>query len=483
MLLSRVGRYAFAICAVVFATGCGNSVSPATGQSSPDSPRNVIQHVVIIVQENRSFDNLFAGFPGADTAMQGLCKPAPHTGCRVAHEIPLKAIPLAEGVPPSQQGAGKDICHSHQCFKLECDLDRSTKTCRNDGFNLINFGETVGGPAAKLYPYAYVRRSDVAAYWKLAQRYAIADKMFFTETASSFIAHQEILSGTVRLNNHESLTDEPGNTPWGCDAPKGTTVPILFSNGYENTGPSGNFPCFDEYGTIADLLDAKNVSWRFYTYDWKQGAPHYDFSGSVWNGFDAIHKIRYGPDWKSNVSIPNTKFFSDVGAGTLPSVSYVIPTLADSDHPGSGCDGGPRWVTSVVNAIGKSPYWKNTAIVLLWDDWGGWFDNVAPPQVNYTSLGFRVPMVVVSPYAKQGYVSHTRYNFGSILQFVEQTFDLGTLGTTDVSANSMDGIFNFNQTPASFHENSLPPAKKCAQQITTPREDRALIKYDRGAPD
>lgn len=446
-------RSAVALAAVLCAASCNGSNVLNT---APGGGAGKIAHVVILVQENRSFNDLFAGFPGAETAMSGPCKAAPRW-CRVAHDVPLRAIALAQGSP---RFGGKDICHTHECFEIECNPD-AANVCRNDGFDLITFGENNGGPPAKLYPYAYVRRSDVAAYWTLAKQYALADRMFFTETAASFVAHQMLLSGSVRLNNRESLTDEPNVMPWGCDArPKhGANTAVLLRNG--RVKYNGPFPCFD-YATIADLLDARDVSWRYYVDSF--AGSHYDFSGAVWNGFDAIRKVRYGADWSANVSMPNTNFFADVRNGRLPAVSWVIPSFADSDHPASGCNGGPRWVAKAVNALGAGKYWNSTAIVLIWDDWGGWYDNVPPPQINYTSLGFRVPMIVISPYARPHYVSHTAYDFGSILKFVEETFGLGSLGTTDRSANSMNGVFDFAQTPHAFQSVPLPRANPCAGQ-------------------
>lgn len=107
-------------------------------------------------------------------------------------------------------------------------------------------------------------------------------------------------------------------------------------------------------------------------------------------------------------------------------------------------------MASVVNAIGKSSYWDSTAIIILWDDWGGFYDHVSPPQLDYEGLGFRVPMIIVSPYAKKGYVAHTQYEFGSILKFVETTFGLPSLGTTDVRAHNITDAFNFSQKPRPF---------------------------------
>ncbi len=365
-------------------------------------PLHSIRHVVIMMQENRSFDNIFAGFPGADTSLSGACEKAPwcKTGTIDLHPVTLETT--------GRFGQGKDIDHTHHSFQIECNVD-SSGICRNDGFDKIRFGETGIGPPAKDYPYAYVERSETKAYWDFASRYALADHMFFTDTASSFIAHQIILTGSVALGPKESLTDQPDGMPWGCDAIPGTTTPILRSDGkvFEN----GPFPCFDyKYiggKSIADLLDAATVSWKYYV------APEDgDFSGQIWDGFDAIAQVRCkaftppancrgeGADWKTHMSFPNTAFFTDLKNRSLPSVSWLIPTLAASDHPDSGCNLGPHWVTKVVDAVGHSNYWDSTAIILLWDDWGGWYDNVPPRQINYTSLGFRVPMIVISPWAR-----------------------------------------------------------------------------------
>ncbi|MGB6520742.1 MAG: alkaline phosphatase family protein, partial [Candidatus Cybelea sp.] len=147
--------------------------------------------------------------------------------------------------------------------------------------------------------------------------------------------------------------------------------------------------------------------------------------------------------------------FNDISSNALPAVSWVVPDGQNSDHPaqklwGIHKDTGPSWVAQVVNAVGQSSYWNSTAIVVVWDDWGGFYDHVAPPQLDYTGLGFRVPMLVVSPYAKPSYISHTQYEFGSILKFVEENFDLGSLGTTDQRATSIGDVFNFSQKPRKF---------------------------------
>jgi phospholipase C len=278
----------------------------------------------------------------------------------------------------------------------------------------------------------------------MAQQYALADEMFPSESSGSFSAHQDLIRGDSALDANDRLVDFPSHGPWGCDASHGTTTPLLSANGhYKLKGP---FPCFT-YATLRDTLDANGVSWRYYTPQLDTGG----LAGAYWDAFDAIGAVRNGPEWSSNISSPEKNVFKDISSGNLASVSWVIPDGQNSDHPSfAKTDTGPSWVASVVNAIGQRQYWSSTAIVIVWDDWGGWYDHVAPPQLDFAGLGFRVPMIVVSPFAKPGYVSHTQYEFGSIVKFVEEVWGLPSLGTTDQRAASIDDIFNFAQKPRTF---------------------------------
>ena len=194
------------------------------------------------------------------------------------------------------------------------------------------------------------------------------------------------------------------------------------------------------------LLDAKSVSWKYYT-------PAYEGNNATnWNAFLVIASVfNNKTEWNAHISQPETNVFADISNSALPSVSWVIPDGVNSDHPGYKSDTGPSWVASVVNAIGESSYWKSTAIVIVWDDWGGFYDEVKPPKLdNQGGPGFRVPMLIVSPYVGQNEISHKTFEFGSIIRFIEDNWNLGRLGTTDETTKSIASMFDFNQSPRSF---------------------------------
>ncbi|HEY5425429.1 MAG TPA: alkaline phosphatase family protein [Candidatus Tumulicola sp.] len=474
--MNRFRVFAFAA-ALVASAGCSSSINtPAPVPTTSNNPGAAIQHVIVMFQENRSFNNIFMGYPGAETSTTGACAPfrppgSQKTYCADGQPVALKPITLET----CRCIGGFDIEHGHRAFETEYNGGKM------DGFDAIHQGTVGIGPWAGLYPYAYVVRREVQPYWDLAGKYTLADHMFSTATTDSFVAHQEIIAGTTRLNSHESLTDTPSTIPWGCDNEiKSTTTGVILTSG-KVLPFGGPFPCFTQYKTMADVLDAANVSWKFYVAPFQGDGA--DFSGGVWNGFDAIKAVRYGADWKAHISMPNTNVLKDLQNGTLPSVSWVIPVLADSDHPASGNNKGPSWVTSVVNAVGKSPYWNSTAIVVLWDDWGGYYDGVPPPQLDYTSLGMRVPMIVISPFAKPHYISKTQYEFGSILKFIEQNFGTGSLGTSDVRANSIGDVFDFTQQAQRFQAIKAPYPESYFLGHRTQPNPRAVLKHDRFVPD
>jgi phospholipase C len=402
-------------------SGGGSSTPVAVTPTANPGPATTtpIKHVVIIIQENRTFDDLFSTFPNADGSTVGLHDGKPFHNTRG---------PLV----------GKDLNHIHSGFKTEYDGGKM------DGFDKVHFGASGQGPPAGTYALRYVDPSYIQPYWAMAQQYALADHMFQTQGSGSFTAHQDLIRGNTAINDHESLIDFPSRGPWGCDAgPSAHTSLLTDTEQYLfNKGPA---PCLN-YTTLRDLLDAKNVSWKY------DVPPLYGGTGYLWNAFDAIRAVRYGnggAEWKGNVISPETGVFQQISNGQLANVTWVIPSAQNSDHP-YYIDHGPQWVAQVVNAIGKSQYWNSTAVIVTWDDWGGWFDHVSPPQLDYQGLGFRVPMLVISPYSKPSYVSHTQYEFASILKFVEDNWNLGRIGGNDVRAASIGDCFNFSQAPRAF---------------------------------
>jgi phospholipase C len=418
-----------------------------SGSGSP------IEHIVLIIQENRSFNNLFATFPGA-------------TGTTVGEERVngrTKQITLSE----KRLRDKTDLVHVYTGFLTAYNRGKM------NGFNQIRQAGS-GSPEGR-EPYQYVMPSDVVPYWTLASTYALADAMFATQGSESFPAHQDLIRGGTAIDSTESLIDDiptGGSGMWGCDSPYGSKTSLITTTLKlrEHLGP---FPCTDDfpysgsqYSTLRDLFDGASpaITWKYY-------APALGDKGGIWSAFDVIYPVRYGPEWTANVISPETTILTDISGGDLAQMSWVVPDFADSDHPGSASDHGPSWVASIVNAIGESQYWNSTAIIVVWDDWGGFYDPVvplctsgSPCRDNQGGPGFRVPMIAISPYApfnqssQPGYISNEVYSFGSIIRFVEDTFDLGRLGTTDETTNSIGpengsqggDMFNFNQSPRRF---------------------------------
>jgi phospholipase C len=399
---------------------------------------NLIQHVVIIVQENRTFNDFFATFPGADGTTEGKMG---------GKTIALKAVHLAEKC---------DFGHSRQGFLKDYDGGKM------DGFNLEGGSKNCPGQAGTK-PYQYVNPGEIAPYWDMAEQYVLADQMFQTQGSGSFTGHQDLIRGGTTFDKPltESFVDFPSAYPWGCDAPANTKTTYLLwtGSGIQGRYDKGPFPCTDQfpkgssYQTLRELLDRDSVSWKYYT-------PEIAGSGGLWNAFDMIAPVRNGSEWHTNISTPETNIFKDITNGKLADVSWVIPDAENSDHPGAAAkDTGPSWVASVINALGESSYWPSTAIVVVWDDWGGFYDPAPPPFFDHWGgLGFRVPAIIVSPYAREavpskpGYISHTQYEFGSILRFVEDNWNLGQLGTTDGRAKSIVDSFDFTQPPRTFQK-------------------------------
>ncbi len=440
------------IAVLVALTGCARSSmvpAPQVGPQmlrlavSPEQASSKIRHVVIIFQENRSVDDLFNGFPGADTVRSGLNSSG--------QNVPLRPVSLT---------APYDLGHSHQAFEKEY------ADGQMNGFDRIGVRcySVLPCPLQPRRAYGYVPHAEVRPYFDMASQYAFADHMFQTNEGPSFPAHQYILSGTSTIANGSGLraAENPLGGGGGCDSPAGVVVETIDQAGREGTAI---YPCFIRLSLI-DLLERKSLSWRYYQASTGQG---------LWNGPDAILNVRESRDYRVDVVVPPQQVLLDIRRGALANVIWVTPTALESDHAASNNGSGPSWVAAVVNAIGKSRYWNDTAIFVTWDDWGGWYDHVRPPLYNSYELSFRVPLIVISPYAKNHYVSHVQHEFGSILKFTEETFGLGSLHTTDVRSDDLSDCFDFSKPPTRFQPipAPLPPSYFLKQPIdrTEPDDD------------
>jgi phospholipase C len=397
-------------------TTCGHKASLPQFVTLPQQPpiqdQGIIKHVIVIVQENRSFDNLFNGFPGADTVPNGNANGV---------SVPLTVTPFED--------KGLDVGHSHLNFESAYDNGKMDNF-NGEGTYAIIAGQYLPIPGPHNYAYSRLPQSETAPYWDLASQFTVADRMFTSNSGPSFPAHQYLIAG--QSNN---ATEVPSGLLWGCDAAPGSLVPQLQPDGSENKGV---FPCFD-YPTLADELDQAGITWRYY-------APAMNAPGYIFSAYDAVRHVRFGTDWTTNVVSPETTVLTDIASGTLPQVSWVIPSLPNSDHALAASNTGPQWVASIVDAVGTSQYWNDAAIVIMWDDWGGWYDHVPPPALDVMGLGFRVPLIVVSPYAKHGYVSHITHEAASIPHFIEATYGLATLSAADARADELTDCFDFTQS-------------------------------------
>ncbi len=378
-----------------------------------------IKHIVIIVQENRSFNDLFKGYQGATTASYGYDTNG--------DKIKLLPIPLETNWDLEHDSYG-DIAACNGTGSLP------GTNCQNNGFNQewVGCGSSCPIPHAQ---YAYVPRSETKPYFAMAKEWVLADQMYASNfDASSFISHQYIISAQA-----EKAINFPYSS-WGCPGGPNDKINEV---GSQRQPTGSEVVCWDPT-TLGDELDKASISWAFYGVMYS-GYPW------IWIAYQAINHIYNGPDWSKDIIAPPSQIINDVANGNLRTVSWVTPTWTNSDHAGSGSNTGPSWVTSVVNAIGESQYWDSTAIFVFWDDYGGWYDPEPQPYADLDGLGMRIPMLVISPYARHGRVSHVQYEHGSILKFVEDTFGLGRLSASDARAKSpARDCFDFKMPPRAF---------------------------------
>lgn len=385
-------------------TATAGTATPAT--QTTRTTRFPIQHVVIIDKENHSFDNMFGRFPGADGA----------TTARIANG---KLIHLTH----APDHTILDIAHAGDSASLAADNGRMDRFALLPG--AIQDGKDIAD--SQYYP------SDIPNYWKYARTFTLDDHFFSTILGPSFPNHLV----TIAAGSNNVFDNPRGQTvhAWGCDGgPYSVVDAISQTTGHRYLVR----PCFT-MRTMADTLRARHVSWKYY-------APPAFQSGYIWSAFDAVKNVRYSRVWKTNV-VGDGSFVRDVKAGKLPAVSWLVTNAPQSEHPPFSTCVGENWTVNEINAIARSPLWSSTLVVLTWDDFGGFYDHVAPPRVDYISLGLRVPTLIISPYARSHYVDHHVMDFDSILKFIEQDWHVSALTNRDRYAASLTSSLDFKHKP------------------------------------
>jgi phospholipase C len=381
-----------------------------------------IKHVVFLIKENRSFDNMFGRFPGANGVTVGL-----DDG---------ESRPLT----PTPDKLERDLPHCYDCA-LE-----AWNEGKMDGFEQ-------GFPGA----YTQIPPEEMPNYWRWAQEFVLADNFFASAQGPSFPNHLFTIAATS-VGTHDNpeqdrdaLRERHVTTGlwkgWGCDSIQDTFVVVSDSEGREIKVP----PCF-RFRTEGDLLSQSGISWAYYAATDEQ-------NGYVWSAYNAVRRYRHSPKLWARHIFPVDDLMSDIEAGGLPAVTWITPRFEVSEHPEYSFCHGENWTTQVINALMRSPQWESTAIFVTWDDYGGFYDHVPPPQVDDFGFGIRVPLLVISPYARRGHVDHVLGEFSSVLRFVEDNWYLGQLTHRDRDAFNLAYDFDFSQRPRA--PSSLPLRSSC----------------------
>jgi phospholipase C len=426
MSLSARSKLLLAAVLVVASVGVRLAAGPSTALGAPTAavaqPTTPIEHVVVIFKENRSYDNYFGRFPGGDGATHA----TKHDGT---------VVTLAE----TPDSVPRDPGHGPDAFRIAYDGGKM------DRFDLErNAYSKTGEPLvlSQMYP------GDIPNYWAYASHYAIADRFFaawkgasFTNNLYEMAAQAGIYDPTLNGRTVYTIPKSPTGTRfryWGCDSPSDTYVRMLNPTTNKLTSM---FPCFN-FPALPNLLSNNGVSWHFYNTTGVQ---------TVHNPLDALKPVRYDSQLWSKV-VPTNQFLTDAANGTLPGMSWIVGSQLE--HPPASTCKGENQTVSYVNAIMNGPDWSSTAIFVVWDEWGGFYDHVPPPQIDAISYGFRVPLIAISPYTKGGSladggsVSSTMYSHESILKFIEDNWGLPSMTPADARANDMMDMFDFSRTPA-----------------------------------
>jgi phospholipase C len=398
--------------AIVLVLLVAAAAASASGANGRPAGIHLIRHVVVIMQENRSFDSYFGTYPGADGIPQGTCVPDPRTeSC----------------LQPYHDTADRNAGGPHDHVDAVRDIDSG----KMDGFvaqaesgRRLACTAHVDAPTCSLAPKApdvmgYHDWHEIPNYWSYARHFVLQDHMFQPDLSWSLPAHLYMVSGW------SAMCATKGD-PMSCRA----AVQAPGSPPGEPQNTTGAVPDY-AWTDLTYLLHKAHVSWRYYVAKGSQPdcgdsamfcapVPQSAKTPGIWNPLPYFDTVRHDGQLQNVAPLPD--FFRAARRGTLPAVSWITPAQAVSEHPPALVSRGQTYVTSLVDAIMRSKDWPSTAIFLSWDDWGGFYDHVQPQQVDGQGYGLRVPGLVISPYARRGFVDHQVLSHDAYLKFIEDDF-------------------------------------------------------------
>ncbi len=404
------------------------SVWAAAPGAAPE-PKTPIKHFIVVMQENHTFDNYFGMYPGADGIPENVCMPvdpfdAKNTDC-------VKPFHIGDTEVELEDPDHSTLTHRLQYNEGKMDAFVYALNKRNQDGRLS---------------MGYYDARDVPYYWNLADEYVLFDRFFSSAAGGSFINH----------------------IYWVAAQPS--------SDKDRMTGKS-----IDNLPTIFDRLEEQGVSWKFYVQNYEPRLTYrtlHEFPGNrasqiVWVPVLNMDRFIDDPKLASHI-VDLSQYFEDLQKGTLPSVAYIVPS-GPSEHPPSSILAGQKFVKSLIQALMQREAWYSSAFMVAYDDWGGWYDHVHPPQVDEFGYGFRVPALMIGPYAKRGYIDHTVLDYGSMLKFIEENWGTKPLATRDAQANNLLNAFDFAQTPR--QPRFIPTERIAAEQQVEPRRIVIYIAY------
>ncbi|HEX9385577.1 MAG TPA: alkaline phosphatase family protein [Anaerolineales bacterium] len=395
--MNRLRSFRYVLCVLAIAILFPNASALADRPHQTSTSKTAIQHFVVLMQENHTFDNYFGTYPGANGIPAGTCIPVDpfdktNTECVEPFHIGDRPI--------------DDLDHSLSTFKLQYNDGKM------NGF-LYALNQRNQNGAMSM---GYYDDRDLPYYWNLADEYVLFDHFFSSDHGGSFANHMY----------------------WVSAQPGGDNVS---ENGYADVA------------TIFDRLEERGVSWKFYVQNYDPQINYRSLSqisGNrasqvIWVPLLNMDRFLDDPKLSSHI-VDLNEYFVDLENGTLPEVAYIAPSGA-SEHPPGSIRSGQKFVKSLIQALVRSTSWDSSAFLLLYDDWGGWYDHVKPPQVDENGYGMRVPGLLVSSYAKQGYIDSTLLDFTSVMKFIEENWDLEPLAARDAQAKSFMSAFDFSTSP------------------------------------